>query len=155
MRLSGLFGLALLALIIGGDLALADDPFVFIYVPAFLVCVFGAIGLSYLSYGALDTLRSLRALTWLVCSPPPDEELASVHRVLKGATAHLYACGAAGTFIGIIKILDYQNRIHEPLWRASPVLVTLLPLFYALVFSEFLVRPAARRVEGLIKASGR
>ena len=159
MRLSGLFGFALLAMIIGGDIALADDVFAFVYLPAFLVCAFGTIGLSYLSYGALDTLRGLRALTWLVLEPRPDnrsgEDLGGVHRVLKGAVAHLYASGAAGTFIGVIKIMDFQANGMGRMWRPEPALLVLLPLFYALLLSEFLVRPAARRVEGLLKDSDR
>lgn len=149
MRLSGLFGFLLLAIILGGDIAVADDVFAFAYLPALLVTVFGALALSYLAYGALDTLRALRGLTWLVTDPPADADARGVSRVLRGGSIHLYACGAMGTFIGLIKMLDFQGRTMDSAWQASPILVTLLPLFYALVLSECLVRPAARRIQGL------
>ena len=149
MRLSGFFGFLLLAMIMGGDVALADDMFAFAYLPAFLVTVFGSLALSYLAYGALDTIRALQSLAWLLKNPGPDADAAGLVRVLKGNLTHLYACGATGTFIGLVKMLDFQARTDSAGWQASPILVTLLPLFYALVLSEFLVRPAARHVQHL------
>ena len=150
MRLSGLFGFLLLAIILGGDVAVADDIFAFVYLPALLVTVFGALALSYLSYGALATLRALRSLTWLILTPPENESLGGLVRVLRGNLVHLYASGAVGTFIGLIKMLDFHGRTMDSSWQASPILVTLLPLFYALLLSECLVRPAARRIRGLV-----
>lgn len=152
MRLSGCFGFLLLALIMGGDVALADDVFAFAYLPAFLVTVFGSLGLSYLSYGALDTIRAMQSLTWLIRNPGRDADATGLVRVLKGNLTHLYACGALGSAIGLIKMLDFQARTDTGAWQASPVLVTLLPLFYALLLSEFLVRPAARHVQHLTES---
>lgn len=152
MRLSGLFGFLLLAMILGGDIALAEDAFAFAYLPAFLVTVFGTLGLSYLAYGALDTIQALQGLLWLVSKPPQGKDLGRVARVLSGNIVHLYACGAMGTFIGVVKMLDFHGRAADSAWQASPILVTLLPLFYALVLGECLVRPAARRIRGLIGA---
>ncbi|MBU1610200.1 MAG: hypothetical protein KKC99_00010 [Proteobacteria bacterium] len=151
MRFSGILGVLFAFGILAGDIALADDVFGFIYIPAILVCVFGTLGLCYLSYGALDTLQALSSLRLLIVSPGTIEGLDRRTEVIRGAIVHLYACGVIGTMISFLKMLAFTAAKHTFIWGLSPSLISCLPLFYAVVGSEFLLRPASRRLDGLLR----
>lgn len=153
MRFSGFIGVLLAFGVILGDISLADDIFIFFYLPAMLVCVFGTIGLCYLSYGALDTLKAIASLKLLVTTGKMDG-IERHAEVMRGSITHLYACGVAGTMISFLKMFAFAAIKQTFIWGLSPTMISLLPLFYALLGSEFLLRPAARRLEGLSKGFG-
>lgn len=153
MRFSGFVGVILAFGVLLGDISLAENVFYFIYLPALLVCIFGTIGLSYLSYGALDTLTTISSLRLLILTPDKVDNLARRAEVMNGAIIHLYACGAVGALISLIKMLAFSASLQTFHWAASPTLLTLLPIFYAVVGAEFLLRPAARRLRSLEQAS--
>lgn len=151
MNLSGIFGLLMVVGIFSLDVVIGGAGFVLhvIHVPGLMVCVFGTIGLSYLSFGALDTLRAIRALRVLVAIPADTEGLARSAEVIGGAIGSLYAAGAAGTLIGVFKIV-YALAVGQTFHVApGSVVVVLLPSFYALLLAEFVLRPAARRIGAL------
>ncbi len=151
MRFSGIIGTLLALGVLLGNISLADHPFSFIYLPALLFCIFGTIGLCYLSYGALDTLQGISSLRLLLFSPGNVEGLERRAEVLRGAITHLYACGLIGSLISILKMVSFAASKHTFIWGISPMLISILPLFYAIVGSEFLLRPASRRIDGLAK----
>lgn len=153
MRFSGIIGVLLVLAVVIGNLSLADDVLSFIYLPALLFCFFGTIGLSYLSYGALDTLKGLASLRLLIATGAGDHLQRSAE-VLRGNITHLYACGIVGSMISFLKIISYAASKNTFIWGLSPTMISFLPLFYALLGSEFLLRPAARRLEGIIQGHG-
>jgi hypothetical protein len=155
MHLSGIFGLLMLAGVFGLDLVIGGTGFVLhvIHVPGLMVCVFGTIGLAYLSFGALETLRAIRALSVLLAEPREIQGLARCGEVLSGAIGCMYAAGAAGTLIGVFKIV-YALAVGQTFHvSAGSVVVVLLPVFYALILAEFVLRPAVRRIRGLVAQS--
>ena len=151
MRFSGFIGVILAFGVLTGDILLAPEVFSFLYLPALLVCVFGAIGLSYLSYGAYDTLAAISAMRLLVVRPGAVADAGRRAEVLGGMTTHLYACGLIGSFISLIKMFAFAAAQGAFIFNASSTLVTLLPLFYAAVGAEFLLRPSARRMADLAR----
>lgn len=149
MRFSGIIGTLLAFGILVGDISLADDIFSFIYLPAFMVCVFGTIGLSYLSFGALDTLQAFSSLRLLVVRPGPEPLSPRRAEVLRGSIIHLYACGLIATMISFLKMISYAAMKHTLIWGLSSTMVSLLPLLYSLIGAEFLLRPAVYRLHRL------
>lgn len=149
MRFSGIIGTCLALIAILGNLLLYDQLAAFIYIPALTFCVFLCLGLSYLSYGALDSLRALSALRLLLLRSRGLDAPARRAEVLTGNIAHMYAAGAAGTLIGLLKMLHHASQTTPPEWSLASTLVILLPLFYALCLAELLLRPGARRLAAL------
>ncbi|MGE4292551.1 MAG: hypothetical protein AB7E32_10105 [Desulfovibrio sp.] len=155
MRFSGLLGICFSLIAILGNLLLYEELSAFIYLPALAFCIFLTLGLSYLSYGALDSLRALSALRLLLLGSHGLENSARRAEVLAGNVTHMYAAGIAGTLIGLLKMLHHASLTTPPDWSLASNVVILLPLFYALCISELLLRPGARRLAGLAGPDGR
>lgn len=152
MRFSGIIGAILVLGIMGGNVLLAEDALNFVYLPAFMVCLFGTLGLGYLSFGALDTLQAVSSVRLLVRKP--GETAPNLQRraeVVRGLMRHLWACGAAGSLVSLLKMLEFAaiQRVFE--FNPNSVLLTALPLLYALGGCEFLLRPTALRLESLAR----
>lgn len=149
MNFSGVFGILLVAGVFLADVLLGGSFFLFniVYTPAFMVCLFGTLGLCYVSYGALETLKGVSALRYLVLDSSGAGDLSGECRVLSGGIWHLYVCGAAGTAIAVLKMLSHSFGEEEFIWAQSPLMVAVLPLFYSFAGAEFILRPLARRLK--------
>ncbi len=149
MNFSGLFGILLVAGVFLADVLLGGEFFLFdiVYTPALMVCMFGTIGLCYIAYGALGTLKALAALRYLLVDSSAAGDLSRECKVIRGGVWNLYVCGAAGTVIALLKMLSLSSLEQESVWALSPIMTAVLPLFYSFVGAEFLLRPVARRLE--------
>jgi len=143
MRASGVIGLLLVIIItvlcilmFGGDY--------FFDVPTLVIIVLPSIGLGMMVHGKqyFRALCSIRHLFWTLSSNQPDLREAGA---LRDTIVHVYAMGAIGTIIGWIQMLVVNCQDLE----AMPVgfAVSILTLFYSLLISELLLRPAAKRIE--------
>jgi len=138
------FGLIMPAILLGGDSA------GFINVPSIVICIGMPIGLSIASAGVTDLGRALRALRSLFVSAQEADLTARNSEVLRHMISHAYAAGVIGTMIGWIQML-FAVVEWDHLILSRGLGVSILTVFHAIIISECILRPAARRIEGQLQ----
>ncbi len=139
------FSLIILAITLGGGNG-------FFNIPSLVICIGLPIGLSLASAGAQDTRNAIRALGVLIAAPSPTIVTSRTCQVLKHIISYAYAAGAIGSMIGWIQLLR-----QEQLPSVAPLgfALSMLAIFYAIIISECILRPVARRIEGEIEMEHR
>ncbi len=140
------FCLILCAIILGGSNNKFFD------IPSLFICIGMPIGLSIASAGASDLGRALLALRSLFAPPRESDLTVRNAQVLRQMIAYAYTAGVIGSMIGWIQIL-WQFDSISPI--AKWVAVSILTIFYAIIISECILRPAARRIEGELEKRNR
>ncbi len=142
MRASGVIGLLLVIIITVLCIFMGGGDY-FFHVPSLVFIVMPSIGLGMMVHGKqyFRALCSIRHLFGTLSSNQPDLREAGA---LRDTIVHVYAMGAIGTIIGWIQMLvNCQDLEAMPVGFA----VSILTLFYSLLISELLLRPAAKRIE--------
>lgn len=137
----GMFGascLILCAIVLGGGNA-------FFNVPSLVICIFLPIGLSMASAGTSDLGHALRALRCLLLSRLECDLTVRNSQVLRHMISYAYAAGVIGALIGWIQMLRELKDISG---LALGFSLTTLTIFYSILISECILRPAARQIEG-------
>lgn len=149
LNLSGVAGFTLavstvvLAIILGGRLEL------FFNIPSVVLVVGLTTAIGLMTYGVKDLARALFALRVVVAHMPEGLLCKRDAEILRGLTVYIYASGVIGTSIGIIQMLA---TLDDPSTVYQGLTVALLTLFYAVLISEGLFRPAARMIESGLQA---
>ena len=142
MRASGVIGLLLVIIITTLCIFMGGSAY-FFNGPSLIIVVMPCIGLGMMIHGKqyFRALCSIRHLFRTLSSDQPDPREAGA---LRDTIVHVYAMGAIGTMIGWIQMLvNCQDFEAVPVGFA----VSILTLFYSLLISELLLRPAAKRIE--------
>ena len=147
---SGFIGMVLVVCLITPAIFLGGGEG-FLNIPSVLICIGLPIGLCITSAGVSDVVRALRALRCLVVAPRESDLTARNAQVLGHMITYAYAAGVIGTMIGWIQILQSDTA---PDRLPIGVAVSLLTLFYSILISECVLRPAVRRIEGELKRVG-
>ena len=139
------FGLILPAIFLGGGSG-------FFNLPSLIICIFMPFALALASAGSSDLGNALRAFRCFFVSPRETDLAARNAQVLRDMISYAYAAGVIGSMIGWIQILRASIRPENtPLGFA----VSILTILYAIIISECILRPAARRIEGELQKGGR
>ena len=154
MNLSGFAGLALLAAVFVGPIAVGIKPhprmyiLVILYIPAILPCFLIAVGLHLITQGWRSFLRAVAALRILVVAVDSRKLRHGDAAVLRSFALCLYIAGILGTAIAFV-LLVTVNDLREVVGGPG---VCLLAFLYAFVFAEGIVRPCAHRIEFLLES---
>lgn len=143
-RIVGLFAFWALvgcAAVMGGPIA------VLLNIPSLILCLGGTLALALLTYGFAALRHALGALRVLVVNTQPVLLSTVDGTILRGCTGYAYACGALGTILGCVQMMATMD---DPTCFGFYFAMCLLPLLYAVLLSEGLLRPAARRVDFLL-----
>ena len=144
INLSGIAGFALIVFLVTAAIAMGGHPLIFINWGAAIIVMGGTIGMGLMACGARELFHAIFSLRVVVVHVSRD----ALHRrdtdVLRTLTIYCYASGVIGTGIGAIQILASISDFNQ-LGPATGV--GLLTIFYALLASETLLRPAARMIE--------
>ena len=144
LNLAGITGFALAISTVVFVIMLGGHPELFLNVPALVVVVGLTTAIGLMAYGTRDLARALFAMRVVVARLPVGLLRHRDADVLRGLTVYVYASGIIGSSIGIIQILA---TLDDPSTLYPAVAVASLPVFYAVLASEGLLRPAARLIE--------
>jgi flagellar motor component MotA len=148
MRRSGLVGIGLLFLIWSSLFGI--NPRTFIEVRAFMIVFGSGMALGVMSYGLADFWRAVWCARALVVKVQADAVCRRDAVVLRGIIAHLYACGGVAFIVGAVLML---SQMQDPAKIGEGLAVALLAPLYAVMTSEFIVRPSARRIDETLAAA--
>lgn len=137
----GVFCLIVPAIALGGG-------GIFLNVPSLVICLLMPISLSLASAGAPDLGRALRALRCLLVFPRKSDLTAQNSHVLRHMISYAYAACVIGMLIGWIRTL---SQPADPAVLHLSLSMSILTMLYAIVISECILRPAARRIEGAME----
>jgi flagellar motor component MotA len=144
MNVFGTFGLITsLGLIVGACL-LGGAPDLFINIPSIALVGGITLGLQLSTVGTRTFLKTLRALLVILVDNPDVEIRQEDAMNLRAMARQLHAAGAIGVLIGSIQILA---SIDDWSVLGLAMAVMLLPVLYALVLADCVVRPCAARIE--------
>lgn len=140
---SGSIGMLLVFCLVAFAIVLGDDG-AFLNVPSLVICIGLPIGLSMASSSAADTAAALRSLRCLLISPRAADVTIRNSQVLRHMVSYSYAAGIMGAMIGWIQLL---RRVEETPNVYCGFSLSLLTMFYSVIISECVLRPAARQIE--------
>ena len=146
-RLAGILGIlvAFFSLVVLTVLGGSITHFINIPSIVFVICV--AFGLQLATVGRTALSDLSLALRLLLFESPSSALRAGLATDLRVFARYLYVAGILGSIIGLIQMLA---NFHD--WsQLGPTLSTApLPLFYATIFAECVVRPCANRIDYLV-----
>ncbi|NCC60880.1 MAG: hypothetical protein EOM12_08035 [Verrucomicrobiae bacterium] len=119
----------------------------FLNVPSAMICVSITVGLCAATYGWSITYKSLCSIKILFVklhSCSLDKEM--IHP-LRSLIIYSYVSGISGWLIGNIQMLSNVSEFDTTLMMGEAV--CLVTIFYSFLFSEYLLRPTAKRLEQL------
>lgn len=143
MNISGVIGLLLSALLIGGAIGLGGAPDLFINLPSLIIVAGFVVGAGLMTYGTREFfggIFSLRAFVVHSGAAYRRDHAA----VLRGLIPSTYAAGLIAFLIGLLQLLATTD---DPSTLVGSIAVALLGVFYAAVLSETILRPGARLIE--------
>lgn len=140
---SGLVGM-LLVLCLILPAALFSGASGFLNVPSLVICLLMPIALSMASAGVSDLGHALRALRCLIGSPQEPDLTVRDSDVLRHMISYAYTAGVIGAMIGWIQML---RRFDDLSALPVGIALSILTIFYSIIISECILRPAVRRIE--------
>lgn len=135
------FSITVLAIFMGGGHA-------FLNAPSLMICTSITMGLSVATYGWTITCKSLYAIRVLFKNKPDSEE-STLIQPINSLILYSYVSGISGWLIGNIQMLSNVSEIDPTLMMGEAV--CLVTIFYSFLFSEYLLRPTAKRLEQLFR----
>lgn len=147
MNVIGLTGVVASVLLVTIAIELGGPPELFVNVPSLLVTAGVAIGMQLVSFGS-GALGDFGRLVRVLSTNTRTDSLRMEHSgQLHVLARHLYAASLIGGLLGLIQVLFNLDDINQ---LGPAIAICLLTVFYAALFAECLVRPAAHRVEFLL-----
>lgn len=145
-RLAGIFGVLVTFSSLALLTALGGSITHFINIPSivFVICV--ALGLQLVTVGGSALSDLSFGLRLMLFESPSSALRAGLATDLRVFARYLYVAGVLGMIIGLIQMLANFTDWSQ----LGPTLSTApLPLFYATILAECIVRPCANRIEYL------
>ncbi len=97
-------------------------------------------------YGAIQTYHLYKNTSWIVKYPPYVADLPSYINHAQFIINNTYSLGLIASTVTAITLAQHTTLIQE-----SPVeFITIKPLIYALLFSEFWFRPYKKRMQRML-----
>lgn len=144
MNVSGVLGLALLALAICPAILIGGTGLIFVNPPSLIICVWVTTALGIMSFGLKDFVRGTWVLRVLLVKVPRENLCSCGPAVLRGLIVHMYASALIGSLIGMVQMLA---NLEDPAQIGGGLAIMLICPFYAVLLSEGLFRTTLRHIE--------
>ena len=144
---AGILGL-ILSILLTTMAVIMHGSFGWFNVPSLTITLGIGSGLTILSYGINDFGQALKSMQLLFSKTLTTPILKRSATVLRGMIRYIYISGALGSLISLMAMLMH---ISDPLSLGSGIFISLLTFLYAIIISEFFLRPTACRIEGEIE----
>jgi flagellar motor component MotA len=150
MNFSGIAGSLLLTLGLTAAIMMGGSPLLFINIPSAIIVGLCTLTLGLTTFGATDFLRSAFAARLLIFKLPLSDHKKEHAQILRSLIIYTYAGGIIGFTIGLIQMLA---TLDDPSTIGGALAINTIAPFYAVILSECILRPAARRIEHLISTT--
>ncbi len=138
------FGITFGCIIIGGGIG---D---FLHIPSLIISLGVPIGLALMTFRPNEVAKALLTLCCMSYRNSCDVSSEKSAKVLRQLIIYFYSAGIVAAFIGWIQMLHANMDNMQDI--ALGFSISILTIFYALIISEFLLRPGARRIEASLSA---
>ncbi len=144
----GITGVGLSALLIAGSILLAEKPAMFWDFPSLLLIVGLMWGMTVVSCGLRDTSRTISSLKWLFVEPGDLSFIHVVIPTIQRMIFHVYTAAFIATMVGLESLLLQAGGLEQGIYTL--IAVILLPILYAAILAELLLRPLKFKTETLL-----